>query len=114
MSDGDHDIEIAGRTVTIRPMCHADAALEQEFMRGLSAESRHYRFLGAVRELTPEEVRQFCDSIDLSDNTHMRMLAADLGMKMSPDPDDAHQVVYSLNLADLPVSAASHAVTSTA
>jgi hypothetical protein len=44
----------------------------------------------------------------------MRMLAADLGMKMSPDPDDAHQVVYSLNLADLPVSAASHAVTSTA
>jgi GNAT superfamily N-acetyltransferase len=186
MSDGDHDIEIAGRTVTIRPMCHADAALEQEFVRGLSAESRHYRFLGAVRELTPEEVRQFCDidghrsmafvalvreeagatiigvsryapnadsaareiaitvadawqnkgigtrlaraliqharehgirklySIDLSDNTHMRMLAADLGMKMSPDPDDAHQVVYSLNLADLPVSAASHAVTSTA
>lgn len=180
MTDASHDIEIAGRTVTIRPMCHTDADMEQNFVRGLSAETKHFRFLGAVRELTSEEVRKFCDvdghrsmafvalvrdeagsrivgvsryapnaesstremavtvaddwqhrgigtrlarallqharehgvrklySIDLSDNTRMRMLAADLGMKATPDPDDVRQVIYSLSLTDMPAAAASH------
>ncbi len=47
-------------------------------------------------------------SIDLSDNTNMRKLAADLGMKATPDPDDARQVIYSLSLTDMPVAAKSH------
>lgn len=178
-----HQLEIAGHTVTIRPMCHADAEMEQDFVRHLSPESKHYRFLGAVRELTPEEIRRFCDvdghramafvatveedgrarmigvsryapnaessareiaitvaddwqhrglgtrlaialiqharehgvrklySIDLADNAHMRMLARDLGMRASPDPDDAHQVIWSLSLTDLPVAAGSRAIT---
>lgn len=37
-------------------------------------------------------------SIDLADNTHMRQLANDLGMSARRDPDDAHQVIYSLTL----------------
>lgn len=182
MNDATQSIEIAGRAVTIRPMCHADTALEQEFVRRLSPEAKHFRFLGAVRELTADEVRRFCDvdghlsmafialvedeagprivgvsryapnadratreiavtvaddwrnrgigtrlaqalirharehgirklySIDLTDNTAMRTLAADLGMHAAPDPDDAHQVIYSLNLADLPVARPSHAL----
>lgn len=186
MKDESHQLEIAGHTVTIRPMCHTDADREQDFVRRLSPQSKHYRFLGAVRELTPEEVRQFCDvdghrsmafvatvdednsprivgvsryapnaessareiaitvaddwqhqglgtrlartliqharehgvrklySIDLADNAHMRMLARDLGMKGSTDPEDAHQVIYSLNLADLPVARGSSTVMSTA
>lgn len=35
-------------------------------------------------------------SIDLADNTYMRQLADDLGMRAQRDPDDAHQVIYSL------------------
>ncbi|MEQ9562096.1 MAG: GNAT family N-acetyltransferase, partial [Woeseiaceae bacterium] len=53
-------------------------------------------------------------SIDLADNAHMRMLARDLGMKAAPDPDNARQVIYSLNLADLPVAAGPKVVTSSA
>ena len=179
MTDEMQEIEIAGQTITIRPMCRTDAEMEQEFVRALSPESKHFRFLGAVRELTPEEVRRFCEvdghesmafvalvreqsgsgtvgskivgvsryapnaggttreiaitvaddwqhrgigtrlahaliqharehgvsklySIDLSDNAHMRRLAADLGMKATPDPDDTHQVIYSLSLVDTP------------
>ena len=183
MTDERQQLEIAGRTVTIRPMCHTDANLEQEFVCRLSPESKHYRFLGAVRELSPQEVRRFCYvdghrsmafvatvdedgrprqigvsryapdadghareiaitvaddwqnrglgtqlaialiqharehgvtklySIDLADNTRMRMLARDLGMKASPDPDDARQVIYSLSLTDLPGAAERRPVT---
>ncbi|MEJ8569820.1 GNAT family N-acetyltransferase [Elongatibacter sediminis] len=37
-------------------------------------------------------------SIDLADNAPMRQLANDLGMSVGRDPDDAHQVIYTLNL----------------
>lgn len=186
MIDGSRQVEISGHTVTIRPICHADADKEREFIRHLSPESMHYRFLGAVRELTPAELRQFCDvdgrhsmafvavieeaggpkiigvsryapiaqssareiaitvaddwqhkglgkclaraliqharehgvkalySIDLADNAHMRMLARDLGMNAKPDPDDAHQMIYSLSLADLPVPVRPGAIISAA
>jgi N-acetylglutamate synthase-like GNAT family acetyltransferase len=37
-------------------------------------------------------------SLDLADNTMMRELAHEVGMSVSRDPHDAHQVVYSLAL----------------
>ena len=37
-------------------------------------------------------------SVDLADNAHMRQLAQDLGMQSERDPDDVHQVIYSLTL----------------
>ena len=37
-------------------------------------------------------------SIDASENTHMRELANFLGFHSQRDPDDAHQVIYSLEL----------------
>lgn len=37
-------------------------------------------------------------SIDLADNSSMRKLAADMGMNSKRDPDDAHQVIYSLSV----------------
>lgn len=61
MTDESQQLEIAGRTVTIRPMRHTDSDLEQELLCRLSPESKHYRFLGAVRELSPQEARRFCD-----------------------------------------------------
>lgn len=42
-----------GRVVTIRPMRPEDAAIEQRFVCGLSAESRYLRFMDCMRELTP-------------------------------------------------------------
>ena len=37
-------------------------------------------------------------SADLADNSAMRALADDLGMSSVRNPDDAHQVIYSLDL----------------
>ena len=37
-------------------------------------------------------------SIDLADNMHMHQLADDLGMSSKHDPDDPHQVIYTLAL----------------
>lgn len=42
-----------GRNVTLRPIRPEDAQIEQEFVRELSSESRRFRFMGTLRELTP-------------------------------------------------------------
>lgn len=51
---------IAGRTVTIRPIRPTDEAIEAEFVRRLSPQSKHFRFFGGVRELSPQAVKAFC------------------------------------------------------
>lgn len=43
-----------GRTVRIRPIRPEDAEIEQRFVCSLSAESRYFRFLDCMRELTPD------------------------------------------------------------
>jgi GNAT superfamily N-acetyltransferase len=180
MTTANQQLEIASQTVTIRPMRLSDAEMESEFVRHLSPAARHYRFLGAVKQLSPEELKRFCDvdghlsmafvatvmengheieigvsryapnadgdvremavtvaddwqhrglgtrlarqliqharehgikrlySIDLADNGLMRLLARDLGMTATPDPDDAHQVIHSLCLSDNPVITGNH------
>ena len=52
---------VAGETVTIRPIRIADADMEAEFIRRLSPQSKHYRFLGGVNELAPTELSRLCD-----------------------------------------------------
>jgi len=54
---------IGGQTVTIRPIQSSDCDLENEFVRKLSVETKHYRFLGGVKELAPEELKRLC-SVD--------------------------------------------------
>lgn len=49
----------AGETVTLRPIRPEDAAIEQAFVRGLSAESRRFRFMDTLRELTPKMLARF-------------------------------------------------------
>jgi hypothetical protein len=51
---------IDGRMVTIRPIQLSDTALETDFIRHLSALTKHYRFFGAVKELPAAEVSQLC------------------------------------------------------
>jgi acetyltransferase len=48
-----------GAVVTIRPTRPSDASIVQQFVRELSPEARHFRFMGAVRELTPRMLERF-------------------------------------------------------
>ena len=47
-----------GLTVTIRPIKPEDAAMEQEFVHGLSAESKYYRFMNTIRELSQAQLHR--------------------------------------------------------
>jgi len=53
LSDGTH--------VLIRPIGKADAALERDFIRRLSPQSRRFRFLGQISEPSAEMIRRFTD-----------------------------------------------------
>jgi acetyltransferase len=48
-----------GTVVTIRPIRPEDAEIEQEFVRRLSPESRYFRFMQALRELSPQMLARF-------------------------------------------------------
>ena len=48
-----------GESVTLRPIRPEDAGIEQAFVRGLSPESRHFRFMDTLRELTPMMLARF-------------------------------------------------------
>ena len=48
-----------GTRVQLRPVRPEDAELEQQFVKGLSAESRHFRFMNTLRELTPAMLVRF-------------------------------------------------------
>lgn len=45
-----------GKLVTIRPIMPEDANLEQEFVKGLSAESKYFRFMNTIRELAQSQL----------------------------------------------------------
>lgn len=48
-----------GTQITLRPIRPEDAQIEQEFVRRLSPSSRYFRFMGAMRELTPAMLMRF-------------------------------------------------------
>jgi len=48
-----------GTDVTIRPIRPEDAEIEAEFVRNLSEETKYFRFMHAVHELTPEMLVRF-------------------------------------------------------
>src|ERR1700739_486494 len=52
---------VADESVTISPIHPADSVMEGEFIRNLSVETKHYRFLGGVKELSPAELKRLCD-----------------------------------------------------
>ena len=51
----------SGSSLTIRPIRISDQAIETEFVQRLSPLSKHFRFFGGVRELSPQAVKAFCD-----------------------------------------------------
>jgi acetyltransferase len=48
-----------GSSVSLRPIRPEDAEMEQEFVKNLSDNSRYFRFLNSVRELTPAMLARF-------------------------------------------------------
>jgi acetyltransferase len=48
-----------GTTMVIRPIRPEDAEIEDEFVRNLSSESKYFRFMRALHELTPEMLVRF-------------------------------------------------------
>lgn len=50
-----------GTEVVIRPIRPADAGIEQDFVRGLSDDSRYNRFMGQLRELAPRKLEYFTE-----------------------------------------------------
>ncbi len=55
------NMTIAGEVITIRPIRISDVEMEAEFIRRLSPQTKHYRFFGGVKELSPTEVSNLCD-----------------------------------------------------
>ena len=49
----------SGIRVIIRPIEPEDAEREQAFVRGLSPESRYFRFMNTLRELSPQMLERF-------------------------------------------------------
>jgi GNAT superfamily N-acetyltransferase len=52
---------IDGERVTIRPIRITDTEMEADFIRRLSPQTKHFRFFGGVKELSPAEVLHLCD-----------------------------------------------------
>ncbi|QIK37105.1 bifunctional acetate--CoA ligase family protein/GNAT family N-acetyltransferase [Caldichromatium japonicum] len=48
-----------GRDLIIRPIRPEDAEMEQAFVRGLSEQTKYFRFMQAIKELTPEMLVRF-------------------------------------------------------
>jgi acetyltransferase len=61
-----------GTPVTIRPIRADDSGMEQEFIRHLSKESRYFRFMASLRELSPKKLTFFTE-IDY--DRHMAFVA---------------------------------------
>jgi acetyltransferase len=49
----------SGESVTVRPIRPDDAAIEQQFVRDLSPESKYNRFMAEMAELTPQMLAKF-------------------------------------------------------
>jgi acetyltransferase len=49
----------SGQDLVIRPIRPEDAEMEQEFVRGLSEQTKYFRFMQAIKELTPEMLVRF-------------------------------------------------------
>jgi L-amino acid N-acyltransferase YncA len=61
MTTASEHLIIADESVTIRSLHPADIVMEDKFVRNLSVENKHYRFLGGVKELSHAELKRLCD-----------------------------------------------------
>jgi acetyltransferase len=94
-----------GTDITIRPIRPEDAEIEQEFVHNLSQESRYFRFMNSVQELTPTMLVRFTQ-IDYS--REMALLAVteqhgkeiELGVTRFTTNPDGESCEFALVIAD--------------
>jgi acetyltransferase len=70
-----------GTSVTLRPIRASDADIEQQFVRGLSEESRYFRFMDMLRELSPQMLKQMTH-IDYDDRMAVIAVARSHGRQI--------------------------------
>jgi acetyltransferase len=82
-----------GLDVTIRPIRPEDAQITQDFVRGLSEEAKYFRFMDAVRELSPSQLARLTE-IDYDREMALLMVAqmegreVEMGVaRYATDPD---------------------------
>ncbi len=56
-----HRVLYDGTPVVIRPIRPEDSGMEQEFTRHLSDDSRYFRFMGSLRELSDKKLKSFTE-----------------------------------------------------
>jgi acetyltransferase len=77
--EGECILELAGHRLILRAIRAGDAEREQAFVRHLSPSSNYSRFMGIVRELSPDQLRSFVSV----DGTHSAALVA-----LDPEHED--------------------------
>lgn len=70
-----------GTAMTIRPIRPEDAAIEQAFVRNLSHESRYFRFMDTLRELSPRMLSHFTQ-VDYDRHMALIAVAQDAGKEL--------------------------------
>ncbi|TXT26401.1 MAG: hypothetical protein FD134_561 [Gallionellaceae bacterium] len=94
-----------GTDITIRPIRPEDAELEQEFVRDLSEESKYFRFMNTVHELTPTMLVRFTQ-IDYSREmalvavTEERGAETELGVARFATNPDGETCEFAIVIAD--------------
>jgi len=94
-----------GTDIIIRPIRPEDAQLEQDFVRGLSAESRYFRFMNSVQELSPSMLIRFTQ-IDYSREMALIAVAekqgeeVELGVTRFTINPDGESCEFALVVAD--------------
>lgn len=95
-----------GRIVTIRPIRPEDAEMEQEFLKNMSDESRYFRFMDTLREMTQAMLVRFTQ-IDYDREMALVAIMRDddgkeieLGVSRYVTNPDGESVEFALAVAD--------------
>jgi acetyltransferase len=94
-----------GTPVTIRPIRPEDAGIEQAFVRNLSDESRYFRFMDTVRELSPRMLTHFTQ-VDYERHMALIAVTADKGSEVQVAvaryvaDDDSQRCEFAIVVAD--------------
>lgn len=96
-------VEINEVSVTIRPIKHNDRMLEAEFINKLSAEAKHFRFLGGVNQLSDDDLSNLCD-VDYHDSmafvalTNQKETPTEIGVVRycKSEENDKHEMAITI------------------
>jgi len=94
-----------GTAVILRPIRPGDAEIVREFVRNLSAEARHFRFMDSTRELSPRMLSHFTQ-VDYQ--RHMALIAVtqqhgrevEIGVARYVSDTDGRRCEFALVVAD--------------